>query len=76
MQTRSNRVTGGEGYFEIHPDRKFISVNEAIIITGLSRSTLYELRRGGKIKWSKIGKTVKIVKKSLLEFMGDKSNSF
>lgn len=61
----------------IHPDQKFISVQEAMLITGLSRTTIYELRNKNKIKWcNPVGRTVRIVKKSLLDFMESNSTQF
>ena len=72
--------------------KEFITVNEAMQLTSLSRSTIHNLRMNNKIKWFKLeigsktkvsgrsgpssAKKVLILKKSLLNYLESCSNHF
>ena len=46
-----------------------ITVADAEIITGLKKSTLYQLMATGQLPYAKIGSARRIPRKALLEFM-------
>jgi excisionase family DNA binding protein len=51
--------------------REWVSVREAMEITGLSRTTLWSIYSAGGVRTAKIGKTVRINRRSLDEYLKD-----
>jgi excisionase family DNA binding protein len=49
--------------------REWVSVREAMEITGLSRTTLWSIYSAGEVRTAKIGKTVRINRRSLDEYL-------
>lgn len=50
-------------------DRISVRVPEAVRLTGLSRSRLYELLRSGDIQFAKVGSSTLIIVESLRHFV-------
>jgi len=49
-----------------------VKVSEAVRMTGISRSRLYELMRGGDVEFAKVGSSTLIIVDSLRAFVMDK----
>ena len=49
--------------------REWVTVREAMEITGLSRTTLWSIYSAGEVRTAKIGKTVRINRQSLDEYL-------
>ncbi len=52
-----------------HDDREAVSIVEAGRITGLSRSTIYELMNEGRLKTIKIGRRRLIIRRSISKLL-------
>lgn len=54
---------------EIRPDLISVKVREAVRLTGLSRSRIYELMKSGDIEFAKVGSSTLILVESLRAFV-------
>jgi excisionase family DNA binding protein len=50
--------------------REWVTVREAMEITGLSRTTLWSIYSAGEVRAAKVGKAVRINRRSLEEYRG------
>ena len=54
---------------QVEVQREWLGYEEARQLVGLSRSTLHKLVKAGEVKGARIGRTVKINRASLEEYM-------
>jgi excisionase family DNA binding protein len=54
---------------EVRPELISVKVPEAVRLTGLSRSRIYELMRSGDIQFAKVGSSTLILVESLRQFV-------
>lgn len=54
---------------EVRPEPISVKVPEAVRLTGLSRSRIYELMRSGDIEFAKVGSSTLILVESLRAFI-------
>jgi hypothetical protein len=52
-----------------------VRIPDAVRLTGLSRSRLYELMRSGDIEFAKVGASTLILFESLRRFVGSRSST-
>lgn len=51
-----------------------VRIPEAVRLTGLSRSRIYELMRSGDIRFAKVGSSTLILVESLRQFIGERTS--
>ena len=54
---------------EVRPELISVKIPEAVRLTGLSRSRIYELMRSGDIEFAKVGSSTLILVESLRQFI-------
>jgi excisionase family DNA binding protein len=54
---------------ELRPEPISVKIPEAVRLTGLSRSRIYELMKSGDIQFAKVGSSTLILVESLREFV-------
>ena len=54
---------------QVEMPRNWVTYSEAQVITGLGRTSLWKLVSAGEIRAARIGRTVRISRQSLEEFM-------
>jgi excisionase family DNA binding protein len=71
-KTIGHKHNGPEGEtMALSPDRKWVNYQEASEISGLSRTTLWKLISTGEIRAAKVGKAVRISRRSLEQYLNE-----